>query len=59
MTIRFYIDPISGAPHIYDHNVDELEVEEALANSDEDRPGSNDSRIAVGRTEADRTLRIV
>lgn len=30
MTIRFYIDPETGLPHIYGHAVDETEVEEVL-----------------------------
>jgi hypothetical protein len=59
VTFRFYIDPISGLPHIYNHDVDETEVEEALANSDEDRPGKNNSRVAIGRTEAGRILRLI
>ena len=59
MNIRFYIDPATGVPHIYNHNVAEMEVEEALANRDEDRPGDRNSRIAIGRTDAGRVLRIV
>ena len=59
MIVRFYIDAVSGLPHIYNHDVDEAEVEEVLVNSDEDRPGKNDSRIAVGRTEAGRILRVI
>ena len=59
MKIRFYIDPTTGLPHIYNHNVDETEVKEALANSDEDRPGTNRSRITIGRTDAGRILRVI
>ena len=59
MNIRFYIDPATGVPHIYNHNVGEAEVEESLANRDEDRPGDKNSRIAIGRTDAGRVLRIV
>jgi hypothetical protein len=57
--IRFYIDPITGLPHIYNHDVDELEAEEALSNLDEDRPGTSNSRVAIGRTESGRILRLV
>ena len=57
MQIRFYLDPTTGLPHIYNHSVDEAEVEEVLANPDEDRPGTKNSRIAIGRTEAGRILR--
>jgi len=59
VNIRFYVDPVTGLPHIYNHDVDESEVAEALANTDEDRPGTKDSRIAIGRTQAGRILRIV
>ena len=57
--IRFYIDPTTGAPHIYNHQVDETEVKDVLANSDEDRPGTKNSRVAIGRTEAGRVLRVI
>ena len=59
MNIRFYIDPKSGLPHIYNHGVDEDEVEQALANRGEDRPGDKDSRIAIGQTDAGRYLRVI
>ena len=59
MNVRYYIDPATGLPHIYNHNVGEVEVEESLANRDEDRPGDRDSRIAVGQTDAGRILRVV
>jgi hypothetical protein len=50
--IRFYLDPVTGLPHIYNHNVDEAEIEQVLANSNEDRPGSENSRVAIGPTDA-------
>ena len=59
MNVRFFIDPTSGQPHIYDHGVDEDEVEQALANRGEDRPGSKDSRVAVGQSDAGRYLRVI
>lgn len=59
MNIRFYIDPSSGQPHIYNHDVDESEVEQVLANRGEDRPGMNDSRVAIGQTDAGRYLRVI
>ena len=59
MNIRFYLDPATGLPHIYNHDVDEVEVEQVLANRDEDRPGTKKSRIAIGRTDAGRILRVV
>jgi hypothetical protein len=59
MRIRLYLDSRTGQPHIYDHSVTESEVEEILANPGEDRLGSEGSRIAVGRTEAGRYLRVI
>lgn len=59
MTIRFYIDPATDLPHIYNHDVDEAEIEDVLSSSDEDRPGTDKSRVAVGHTDAGRILRIV
>ena len=59
MKLRFYIDPISGAPHIYNHGVSEDEVEEILTSSGEDRPGREGSRVALGRTRVGRYLRVI
>ena len=59
MNIRFYIDPHTGVPHIYEHGVSEEEVEEVLVNPAEDRPGKEGSRVALGRTSAGRFLRVI
>lgn len=59
MNVRYYIDPASGMPHIYGHNVSESEVEEILANPGEDRPGQEGSRVAIGRTSGGRYLRVI
>lgn len=59
MNLRFYIDPTLGLPHIYNHDVSEEEVAQVLANRGEDRPGSKDSRIAIGQTDAGRYLRVI
>jgi hypothetical protein len=59
MQLRFYIDPETGAPHIYKHAVSESEVEEVLANAGEDRPGRDGARIAIGRTLSGRLLRVI
>lgn len=59
MDIRFYIDPQTGVPHIYEHGVSEEEVEEVLVNPAEDRPGKEGSRVALGRTSAGRFLRVI
>ncbi len=39
INVRFYIDPETGKPHIYNHGVQENEVEEVLAKPGEDRAG--------------------
>ena len=59
MQIRFYIEPDSGQPHIYGHNVDESEVRDILLKPGEDRPGREGSRIAIGQTRAGRYLRVI
>ena len=59
MEIRFYMDPETELPHIYRHGVDEQEVEEVLCRPLEDRPGSRGSRVAVGKTDAGRYLRVI
>jgi Domain of unknown function (DUF4258) len=59
VNIRFYLDQTTGLPHVYNHDVDEDEIEQVLTNSDEDRPGSKESRVAIGRTDAGRILRII
>lgn len=59
MNIRFYIDPETNLPHIYNHKVTEDEVEEILFRPGEDRPGQEGSRIAIGQTQAGRYLRVI
>jgi hypothetical protein len=59
MNIRLYIDPETGLPHIYNHNVDEAEVEDVLTSPGEDHPGHEGSRIALGQTAAGRYLRVI
>lgn len=59
MQVRFYFDPTTGLPHIYGHGVSEEEVEDVLSRPGEDRPGRDDSRIAIGQTRAGRYLRVI
>ncbi len=59
MRLRYYIDPATGEPHIYRHNVEEDEVEDVLAKPIEDRAGTEGSRVAIGQTEAGRYLRVI
>ena len=50
MQIRFYLDPDSGEPHIYRHQVTETEAEDVLRRPIEDRVGREGSRVAIGQT---------
>lgn len=59
MKIRFYIDPESGQPHIYNHGISEDEVEAVLRKPGEDRPGREGSRVAVGKTDSGRYIRVI
>jgi hypothetical protein len=59
MKIRFNLDPETHQPHIYEHAVTEEEVAQILNKSGEDRPGTEDSRVAIGQTTAGRFLRVI
>lgn len=57
--LRFFLDPETGAPHIYNHDVCEEEVEEVLADPGEVRKGREDSWVAIGATAEGRILRVI
>ena len=59
MDLRFYIDPETDEPHIWEHGVSEDEVAQVLRAPIEDRAGSDDARIALGQTASGRYLRII
>ena len=59
MNIRFYLDPEFDVPHIYKHGIVEHEIEQVLEHPGEDRPGKEDSRVAIGQTRAGRHLRVI
>ncbi len=59
MSIRYFIDSVTNLPHIYRHDVTENEAEEVLNCPDEDRPGKDGSRVAIGQTHTGRYLRII
>ena len=59
MDIRFYIDPETHLPHINKHDVRENEVVDVLRKPGEDRPGKENSRIAIGQTKGDLYLRVI
>ena len=59
MNIRYYLDPETGQPHIYNHGVDEQEIQDVLEGPGEDRPGREGSRTAIGKTRAGRYVRVI
>src|SRR5256885_6231553 len=59
MELRFYEDPETGQPHVYDHGITEDEVRQVLARPGEDRPSADDSRTALGQTRGGRYLRVI
>ncbi len=59
MNLRFYIDPETNKPHIFNHNVSEAEVEDVIFRPLEDRDGAEGSRVALGQTRAGRYLRVI
>ena len=59
MELRFWIDPVTDQPHVYDHGVTEDEVWQVLGRAGEEFPGRDGSRIRIGQTEAGRYLQVV
>jgi hypothetical protein len=59
MRLRFYLDPETGLPHIYDHGVTEDEVRQVLARPGSSSAGDRNSRIIMGQTLAGRYLKVV
>ena len=59
MEIRYFIDPETEEPHIYEHQVDESEVEDILSYPEEDVLGREGSRIVIGQTSAGRYLQVI
>jgi len=59
MNVRFNIDPDTDQPHIYGHGVTEDDVLDVLKRPIENRAGSGDSRVLLGRTRVGRFLRAI
>jgi uncharacterized DUF497 family protein len=59
MDVRFYIDPATGEPHIYNHGVSEEEAEDVLRHPGEDRSSRDQSRMAIGQTRTGRHLKVI
>jgi hypothetical protein len=58
MALRFYEDPETRQPHIYNHGVTEREVEEVLRSFGEDLKAGGDARRKIGQTLAGRYLQV-
>ncbi len=59
MHVRFYRDPETGEPHIFEHNVTEAEVIRVLHHAGEDLLAADGARMALGKTAAGRYLRVI
>jgi hypothetical protein len=59
MEARFYVDPETGLPHIYNHGVTEAEVLQVLRKPGPVYRGDRNSRMKSGQTEAGRYIQVV
>lgn len=59
MELKFFIDPETDQPHVYNHGVTEAEVREVLARPGLVLKGSKNSRFTLGQTQAGRYLKVV
>ncbi len=59
MDVRYYHDPGTDEPHIYEHGVTEEEVEYVLRHAGEDFAARDGARQALGQTATGRYLRVI
>ncbi len=59
MDVRYYHNPVTGLPHIYDHGVTESEVEWILVRPGEDGSTAGGTRQSIGQTSGGRYLRVI
>lgn len=59
MELRFWDDPETGLPHIYDHGITEEEVRQVLSRPGQEIAGRDKSRIRFGQSSAGRYLQVV
>ena len=59
MQLRFYPDPETRQPHVFEHGVSEEEVRQVLVRSGDDFRSSRGSRVRFGQTSAGRYLKVV
>ena len=57
--IRFYNDPETGVPHIYEHGVTDEEVNDVMIGRGEDLPAKRGSRMKLGQTREGRYLQVI
>lgn len=59
MELRFWNDPETGLPHIYDHGVTEEEVWQVVSRPGLNVAGKRNTRTIMGPTAAGRHLKVV
>jgi len=59
MELRFWIDPETDQPHIYNHGVTEAEVSQVLRKPGPVYRGDRNSRIKPGQTDTGRLIQVV
>jgi len=59
MDFRYYLDPQTAEPHIYEHGISEEEVEFVWRHASEDLPARDETRQALGQTANGRYLRVI
>jgi uncharacterized DUF497 family protein len=59
MRVKFFIDPETGKPHIFNHGVSEDEVQQILVRPGSVLRGRKNSRFALGQTATGRYLKVV
>lgn len=59
MQVRCYVDPQTDLPHIYNHDVSEMEVEQVLIRPAEEHLPNEGAHVAIGYTSTGRTLRVI
>lgn len=57
--LDFFVDPVTNEPHIYNHGVDEFEVEEVLDHPLIKTFGRRGTRIALGQTSGGRYIKVI
>jgi hypothetical protein len=59
MELRFWTDPETGLPHIYEHGVTEEEVRQVMRRAGLVYPEKRNAKARLGQTEAGRYLKVV